>query len=81
MPRETLFFAQSFRASGRKVIASTPEKFRSRELAIAAATRMLAVKAGAIAFEVTGDPEGGEYDEPIFLFKEGLIPRELRERE
>lgn len=36
-------------------------------------------KAGALAFEVSGDIEEGEYDEPIVLFKAGRLPKEFDE--
>jgi hypothetical protein len=79
MARETLYMAQSFRVDGRKLVASTPEKHRTAEKAVESARRMSVTKAGALAFEVTGDPEGGEYDDPVVLFKAGRLPKEFDE--
>ncbi len=79
MPRETLFFAQSFSRRGRKLVAGTAERFKTRDSAKEAAARMASTKDGAIAFEVTGDPESGDYDDPVVLFKEGTLPREMQD--
>jgi hypothetical protein len=80
MARDTLFFAQSFRVDGRKLLASTPEKHKSAEKAVMSAERMSASKIGAVAFQVTGDPDG-EFDAPVVLFKAGRLPADLDEAE
>jgi hypothetical protein len=38
---------------------------------------MSVTKAGALAFEVSGDPDRGEYDDPVVLFKAGWLPKEF----
>jgi hypothetical protein len=80
MSRETLFMAQAFRVDGRKLVGGTPEKHRTKEAAVTAATRMGATKAGSVAFQVTGDPEG-EFDPPVVLYKTGRLPSDLDEAE
>ncbi|MDX6807132.1 hypothetical protein [Terrihabitans rhizophilus] len=80
MASETLFFAQSFRVDGRRLVGSTPEKHRSAEKAKEAAERMSATKIGAVAFQVTGDHDG-EFDQPVVLFKAGRLPNDLAEAE
>jgi hypothetical protein len=80
MARETLFFAQAFRMDGRKLAAGQAERFRTAEKARETAERMAQSKAGAVAFQVTGDPDG-EFDPPVILFKAGRLPQDLDEAE
>lgn len=74
MSRETAFYAQSFRLDGSRIVSDRLERFRSAEIAVAAAERMSAVRAGAVALAVTGDNETADYDEPVELFRTGAVP-------
>lgn len=74
MARETAFYAQSFRVDGSRIVSDRLERFRSAEIAIAAAERMSALRAGAVALAVTGDADTADYDETIELFRTGRVP-------
>lgn len=43
-------------------------------IAIARARSLASAKAGAIAFSRTGDPNVGEFQDAVVLFKEGDVP-------
>ena len=81
MAHETVFLVQAFKqGKGTRLIAETPVKCRSLEVAQRKAETMLASKAGVVAFSTWGDAEAGEYDEePTIIFKAGLLPAAFEE--
>lgn len=74
MPRETAFYAQGFRREGRRIIPDRLDRYRTAEIAIAAAERLSHTRAGAIAISVTGDSDTHDYDEPVEIYRAGDVP-------
>jgi hypothetical protein len=82
-PRHTVFVVQPFeiKRRGRSMgLAPTPALAARDE----AHARLLLERAphrtgivGAVAFSRSGDPESGDYDEPVILGKIGDVPDEL----
>jgi hypothetical protein len=46
----------------------------SENAALLRAERMAESKAGVLVFSQTGDPEMGDFDEPVFLASHGDVP-------
>ena len=81
MAHETVFLVQAFRAGkGKRLIADTPVKCRTAEIARQKAERLADTMAGVVAFAMSGDAELGEYDDaPAILFKSGRLPPQFEE--
>ena len=47
---------------------------RSESAAILRGERLSASKAGVLVFSISGDPEMGDFDEPVFLACHGEVP-------
>jgi hypothetical protein len=82
-PRHTVFVVQPFemRRRGRSTGLAPTVALAARDEAHA---RLLLERAphrtgivGAVAFSRSGDPESGDYDEPVILGKIGDVPDEL----
>lgn len=54
--------------------ADTPIQASSGEAAIRRGERLAESKAGVLVFSQTGDPEMGDFDEPVFLASHGEVP-------
>lgn len=46
----------------------------SESAAILRGERLSESKAGVLVFSISGDPEMGEFDEPVFLARHGDVP-------
>lgn len=46
----------------------------SESAAILRGERLSGSKAGVLVFSISGDPEMGEFDEPVFLARHGEVP-------
>lgn len=81
MARETVYLVQAYRAGkGVRVIADTPIRCKSSDVALRTAERLAATKAGVVAFSTAGDAELGEYDdEPTVFFRMGRLPVQFQE--
>ena len=73
------YAVQSFKKKGRGLVADQQRSARSSEAAIAMAERMSATRDGVIAFSQDIDVETDCYDEPVILFRKGMLPAELME--
>ncbi len=73
--RKTFYVVQPFTKGKRGGLkADQPIQASSAEAAIRRAERLAETKAGVLAFAQTGDPEMGDFDEPIFLARHGDVP-------
>ncbi|MGD0106602.1 MAG: hypothetical protein ABSC06_21570 [Rhodopila sp.] len=81
MARETLYLVQAFTAGkGTRLIADTPVRCRSSEIARKRAEALVPSRAGVVAFSTSGDAELGDYDdEPTIIFKAGRLPASFEE--
>lgn len=81
MARETLYLVQAFTAGkGTRLIADTPVRCRSPEIARQRAENLVSTRAGVVAFSTSGDAELGDYDdEPTIIFKAGRLPSSFDE--
>ena len=75
----TTFLIQSCQQRGRKLVSDPLQKAKTAESAIATAERIAPTKAGVVAFSQEVDIETDCYDEPLVLFKTGVLPAELLE--
>lgn len=75
----TYHIAQSFRLEGKRLVADQPQKMRSADSALATAQRMARTKSGSVAYSITGDIEADVMDDPVILFRAGVLPPELRD--
>jgi ketol-acid reductoisomerase len=73
------YAVQSFRQKGRSLVADQQQPARSSEAAIAMAERMSMTRDGVVAFSQEIDVETDCYDEPVILFRKGVLPAELTE--
>ncbi len=73
------YAVQSFRQKGRGLVADQQQPSRSAEAAIATAERLSMTRAGVVAFSQDVDVETDCYDEPVILFRKGILPAELTE--
>lgn len=71
------YAVQSFRQTGRGLVADLQQPSRSSEAAIATAERLLMTRAGVVVFSQEVDVETDCYDEPILLIRGGVLPAEL----
>jgi hypothetical protein len=74
MPRETVYIVQSYTGQGRRLVPDQPQRLATAERALETARRFAPLKAGVIALAIEGDPDFGDYDEPIVIFTEGRTP-------
>jgi hypothetical protein len=81
MARETLYLVQAFKSGkGTRLMADTPVRCRSPEVALRKAEALLPLRAGVVAFATSADTELGDYDdEPTILFKAGRLPAAFEE--
>lgn len=77
MARETIYLVQAFKpGKGQRLLSETPIRCKSVDTARRTAERLVATKAGVVAFSTAGDPELGEYDdEPTIIFRAGRLPQ------
>ncbi len=54
--------------------AEQPIQASSEEAAIRRGERLAESKAGVLVFAQSGDPEMGDFDEPVFLARLGEVP-------
>jgi hypothetical protein len=67
MTPEALHIVQTFSRNGKRLVPDQPPKCSGPERAKMRADTSAVGKAGAVAFSMTGDPEFGEYGEPVVL--------------
>ena len=71
----TYYVAMAFERDGEgELIALEPMEVRSPSAAVSRAKTLAATKAGAVAFARTGDPDLGEFQDAVVLFKAGEVP-------
>ncbi|WP_055045816.1 hypothetical protein [Devosia sp. A16] len=75
----TMYFAQGFKAKGKKLEPEAPRSARTAEDAIAAAQRLEPIRAGVWAYSADIDIETDTYDEPRELYRAGQLPAGLGE--
>lgn len=63
-----------------KLSAGQAQSFKTRELAVKAAERIAATRAGAVAIEQSGDAEADIYGEPKLIMRYGQVPEEFVEQ-
>jgi hypothetical protein len=72
---KTFYVVQSFiRGKRGGLKAEQPIQAPSESAAILRAERIAESKAGVLVFSQTGDPEMGDFDEPVFLARHGDVP-------
>jgi hypothetical protein len=75
MAPKTFYVVQSFiRGKRGGLKAEQPIQAPSESAAILRAERIAESKAGVLVFSQTGDPEMGDFDEPVFLASHGDVP-------
>lgn len=74
----THFVVQAYRKGKRgKVEAEEPKIARDENNAKAMAERLALSRHAVIAFSRTGDPDTGDFDDPVILAKHGAVPDHL----
>jgi hypothetical protein len=72
---ETFYVVQPFSRGKRGGLkAEQPIQAPSQSAAILRAERIAESKAGVLVFSQSGDPEMGDFDEPVFLASHGDVP-------
>jgi hypothetical protein len=75
MSNVTYYVAMGFeRDETGELVAMDPVEVQSSTQAISRARSLAAIKAGAVAFSRTGDPNLGEFADAVVLFKAGEVP-------
>jgi hypothetical protein len=76
MVREIVYLVQAFKAGkGARLIADTPIRCKSSDVARMRAESLATTKVGVVAFASSGDADLGEYDEePTIIFRAGRLP-------
>ena len=73
----TYYVAMGFdRDEEGELVALDPMEAGSPSIAISRARSLASSKAGAIAFSRTGDPDVGEFQDAVVLFKAGEVPED-----
>ena len=75
----TMYLVQTFKLSGKKLVADPVQQAKTAEKAMATAERMAPSRAGVIAFSQEVDIETDTYDEPRVLMRIGTLPPGLME--
>ena len=70
----SFYVVQVFDRQGRRLVAAQPRQAKSAEHAKLLAERLAPGHAGVIAFSRTGDPDTGDFDDPVFLARFGDVP-------
>lgn len=74
----THFVVQAYRKGKRgKIEAEEPKIARDENNALAMAERLALSRHAVIAFSRTGDPDTGDFDDPVILAKHGDLPEHL----
>jgi hypothetical protein len=71
---KTFYVVQPFVKGRRGITAERPTQASSAGAAVRMAERLSATKLGVLAFAQTGDPEMGDFDEPVILASHGVVP-------
>ena len=78
--QKTFYVVQPFIKGKRGGLKAEPAiQASSQDAAIRRGERMADSKAGVIVFAQTGDPEMGDFDEPVFLYRYGELPKSFDE--
>ena len=77
MPSVTIHVVQAFEQRDDGIVAAEPKTCPSAGSARALAARLASQHAGAIAWSRTGDPELGDWQPAVELFRAGTIPDEF----
>ena len=73
----TYYVAMGFeRDEEGELVALDPMEAGTPSIAVSRAKSLAASKAGAIAFSRTGDPDVGEFQDAVVLFKAGEVPED-----
>ncbi len=70
---QTDHYVQTFHRKGKRLTSSQPERCKSLEQALVRARRAAEHSAGAAVISVTGEPEFGEFGEPVLVAHYGEI--------
>jgi hypothetical protein len=74
----TYYVAMGFERSDEgDLVAMDPMESQSSSQAVSRARVLAAMKAGAVAFSRTGDPDIGEFADAVVLFTAGEVPDQL----
>lgn len=72
---KTFYVVQPFIKGKRGGLKAEPAiQSPSESAAILRGERIADSKAGVLVFSITGDPEMGDFDEPVFLARHGEVP-------
>lgn len=75
---KTQFIVQAFRAGKRGALVAEPAILASSAAnARLRAEKMAERKAGVVAYQMTADPDAGDYGDPIVLARFGETPEEM----
>jgi hypothetical protein len=76
MARETVYILQTYVAGrGKALKAEQQVGCKTAEEATRKAVRLAPLRLGVVAFAASADVEMGDYDDnPVILFKSGLLP-------
>ncbi len=74
MAAVTHYFVQAYDRHGRKLMFGALRQAARRDAALGLALRVSRRTAGAIAYEVSGDPETDWWGEPVILGRYGRTP-------
>jgi hypothetical protein len=77
MPSVTIHVVQTFEQREDGIVAAEPKTCPSAASARALAARLASQHAGVIAWSRTGDPELGDWQPAVELFRTGTIPDEF----
>jgi hypothetical protein len=75
----TMYSVQAFNLKGNKLLADAVRPCKSEASAMLTAERLVASRAGVVAFSQEVDIETDTYDEPQVLFRTGQLPPGLFE--
>lgn len=74
----THFVVQAYRKGKRgKIEAEEPKVARDENNCLAMAERLALSRHAVIAFSRTGDPDTGDFDDPVILATHGAVPDHL----
>lgn len=70
----THYVVQSYRKSGKRLIADEPRVVKDERECIRVAEATAARRPAVIAFSRTGDADTGDFDDPVILATHGDVP-------
>lgn len=76
---KTVYVVIPFLQRGKKVVADQPRIARDEQHAKVMASRLAETRPAVVAFSRSGDPDLGEFDDPVILAQYGELPEDARE--